>query len=144
MESNTMTVEDLLKPRYKVIADYPGSNFNIGDILHNPEYFDKRNSNLNKYPAIFKPLSWWEDRKPEEMPEYVKFTKEYMEFKKGDVYKTTPRKRTDSNGEFIYFLIDGSKPNKFIDNKIGVPPNFNQLLPATETEYLNQNKNDKP
>ncbi len=28
-----MNVENLLKPRWKVIADYPGSDYHIGEIL---------------------------------------------------------------------------------------------------------------
>lgn len=67
-----MSVEELLIPRYKVIADYPGSPYTVGQIIHvhgeqgvNCEYF-------NKWPAIFKPLQWWEERDKNDMPEYVK------------------------------------------------------------------------
>ena len=38
-----MTTEDLLKPRYKVIADYPGTEFKIGQVIemevYGPPYF---------------------------------------------------------------------------------------------------------
>ena len=66
MEKN---IEDLLKPRYRVIADYPMQFYSIGDILEtaNPqsctvvegEYWQ---CDLDKYPAIFRKLFWWEER----------------------------------------------------------------------------------
>lgn len=89
-----MTPDELLNPRYKVIADYPNSRFKIGDILFkyrypsspsmytyvtnpeiplkgtslSPEYVEKMNH-------LFKPLQWWEERKAEDMPAYVKCLK---------------------------------------------------------------------
>ena len=73
-----MTPEDLLTPRYKVIADYPGCPFKVGAVLekvktvsgkwfvrgmfHDPEDF----------PANFKKLEWWEERKGNEAPKYIK------------------------------------------------------------------------
>jgi hypothetical protein len=75
-----MSNEELLKPRYKVIADYPSSDFNIGDIVYaDPfgrfmQYGDYGAWQLHPeiYPAIFRKLEWWEERSPEDMPEYVK------------------------------------------------------------------------
>lgn len=62
-----MTPEELLKPRYEVIADYPGCNVEVGTIFQSDigEYFDR-------YPANFRKLAWWEHRKREELPEYVR------------------------------------------------------------------------
>lgn len=90
------TIEHLLSPRFKVIADYPGSEFQLGitieygsypegeqgekclfvtlpelplkEVWPNPSVFHE----FEKYPRIFFPLSWWEDRKMEEMPKYLK------------------------------------------------------------------------
>lgn len=74
-----MTREELLKPRYKVIADYPRSNFNIGDIWPDvaaewttKEQIDYTLEEMSKYPSLFKKLEWWEEREPEDMPEYLK------------------------------------------------------------------------
>lgn len=75
-----MTVEELLKPRFKVIADYPGSECFIGSVIckSGDSYRDESGFMImatNKpenYPAIFKRLEWWEDRKVEDMPEYLK------------------------------------------------------------------------
>lgn len=80
------TPEELLKPRYKVIADYPGCKFKIGNILtyvrEIAQTYDLwRNektgveiiySGFGAFPHLFKKLEWWEDREPGEMPEYVK------------------------------------------------------------------------
>lgn len=82
------TPEELLKPRYKVIADYPGCKFKIGNILtyvrEIAQTYDLwRNektgveiiySGFGAFPHLFKKLEWWEDREPSEMPEYVKWT----------------------------------------------------------------------
>lgn len=87
-----MTKEELLKPRYEVIADYPdytGSKYihKKGDII----VFDDDNNvilwkepgsdgtqcdhgHFMNYPNIFGLLEWWEQRKPEEMPEYLIWT----------------------------------------------------------------------
>lgn len=67
----------LLTPRVRVIVNYPGSPFKIGDILtlQNGLYrldFQRLFSDLEKYPAVFQPLKWWECRTIEEMSEYVK------------------------------------------------------------------------
>lgn len=72
-EPLNVDVVELLKSRWKVIADYPGSDYHIGEILDrdwgwvgNDEVGFKHD--LSHYPHLFKKLQWWEDRKPEEMP----------------------------------------------------------------------------
>lgn len=81
-----MTPTELLKPRYEVIADYPGQLYQIGDIIDTyetamcyaigntphcePEWSEK--VCLSDYPKIFRRLAWWEHLNPEDMPEYVK------------------------------------------------------------------------
>lgn len=70
-----MTPEELLKHRYKVIADYPFTNYNIGDILlieGTEDYKESRISFFEQYPLMFQPLQWWEERKVEDMPDYLK------------------------------------------------------------------------
>lgn len=102
-------IAKLLRPRIKVIAPMPFGKFEVGDILiqmmvrHHPkedsELMWRRVSgikhwggqsvgipmikNPDHYPHLFKRLEWWEDRKPEEMPEYVKW--KYMD----QVFKIT-------------------------------------------------------
>ncbi|MDB5200560.1 MAG: hypothetical protein JWO92_2523 [Chitinophagaceae bacterium] len=76
-----MTTEELLKPGYKVIADYPLSSkyFNVGEVLiwSNEGFYYADNCKMHKetvekYPHLFKKLEWHEERKKEDMPEYVK------------------------------------------------------------------------
>ena len=78
-----MTKEELLKPRWKVIADYPGrdtAGIEVGDILtisnvDQPSTHYVADShyyiNLDLYPHLFRKLNWWQERKKEDLPEYV-------------------------------------------------------------------------
>lgn len=90
-----MNTEELLVPRYKVIADYFYNPYKVGDIitvmyddrsvhLTTTRYRDEfgemvgqqnymHPDELKKFPHLFKKLEWWEERKPEEMPTYVKW-----------------------------------------------------------------------
>jgi hypothetical protein len=93
-----MKQHELLKPRYKVTADYPfNRHFRVGDIItldkeeegglfarvpafgSTPTYTettDFYDYYLDYYPHIFCPLKWWEERGLYEMPDYVKFDNE--------------------------------------------------------------------
>lgn len=61
-----------------MIAYYPNSPFEIGEILHKTvhTYDGIRHcipiGEVEKCPAIFKELQWWEKRDISELPEYVK------------------------------------------------------------------------
>lgn len=76
-----MTKEELLKPRYKVIADYPGSSFEIENVLETDEksvytlweHDGKHELTLSNFPAIFRELEWWEEREEKDLPEYVRY-----------------------------------------------------------------------
>lgn len=75
-----------MKPRFKVIADYPDSPFGVGQILplifkaagwryeyvtyEGQDYISE--SQLKEYPHLFKEMEWFEDRKKEDMPKYIK------------------------------------------------------------------------
>jgi hypothetical protein len=80
------SVEELLRPQYKVIARWPGMELDLNYIgqvitltiqdnkqwcirLHRATLYD---AYFNQYPHLFEPLPWWKDRRPEEMPEYIK------------------------------------------------------------------------
>lgn len=76
-----MEMENLMLQRFKVIADYPNSKFEIGTILtpirkETNYYKDVESGEMafhpEKFPNIFQPLAWWMDRKVEELPEYIK------------------------------------------------------------------------
>jgi len=135
-----MTPEELLKPRYKVIADYFFNPYNVGDIITLPEnnrsvhltttkHTDEFGENVSQaehyapkvieqYPHLFKPLAWWEDRKPEEMPEYVKD-------KEGTVYKIKTHE-LDVAGD-AFFTTE--------EDTLGWNYNIIEAQIATEAEY---------
>lgn len=135
-----MTPLQLLQPRYKVIGPYPFSKFKVGQILLLNEYDGREHlsqqeyflihedgicyheSFLRDYPHLFRPLQWYEERKVEDMPEYVKW--EYDTDDVGKIEKVT-RWRLLHN-----------------DLMADVPSVLNSVLaecflPATEEEYNN-------
>lgn len=88
-------VEELMKPRIKVMMDYPDCEYEVGQIIQfvqkstyytgepewetgfiltkNGEQVQSCIKKFEPYPDIFKPLEWWEDRKLEDMPEYIQY-----------------------------------------------------------------------
>lgn len=64
-----MTAEELLKPRFEVIADYPMSNYKVGEIIEcKGNRIGTFNKDKVKYPHLFRKMNWWEKRTKEEMP----------------------------------------------------------------------------
>lgn len=127
-----MNPEQLLIPRYKVIADYPDSKFVIGDMLFMYKYKSSESmytyvtnpeSALNgtslkpeyveKMSHLFKPLQWWQDRKREDLSGYIKRMTDGV----WDVYQINIQNKDDMSWKF-----------GMISNK--------EFLPATESEYL--------
>ena len=123
-----MTKEELMKPRYEVVADYPGrpmtmpighilvlDKFGAGKYWH--EYTDEEPIHIDegstRFPKVLRLLYWWEQRKPEEMPEYVKYTIRGFIIKCSDCW----------NGE-MYVVDEYSFSWRYCE-------------PATETEYTN-------
>lgn len=116
-------IEMLMRPRYKCIADFPFNNHEIGDIIVDPSqeyYYEGRPKEkcwpLSTLPHLFKKLEWWEDRAPEDMPEYVK---------KGDgtVYKIHSWAKSDFFGGIWY---DETNTKLW----------SNHCVPATSADYL--------
>lgn len=115
-----MTTEELLKPRYKVIAIDTTESFQVGEILNHPEEWHdylwvgpsgKIIFYPEKYPHLFKKLEWWEERKPEDMPEYLNCPSRKMFFKVDKWHKS-------------YFIIDGRQKMQ-----------YRHYIPATAAEY---------
>jgi hypothetical protein len=133
IDTNPMTPEELMKPRYKVIADYPLSRFIIGSIVEGQkgrfdEWFFEINGkelpfDITQYPHLFKKLEWWEERKLEEMPQYVKeFNSLY---KIGEVIKVAEWNMGDEEPNIPCFRDE-------TDNSFTWVRGFH---PATEEEY---------
>ena len=130
-----MSIEDLLKPRYKVIAEYPDSSYTVGHIIHEADnlegatFFTKR---VHKYPHIFQKLEWWQDRKIEDMPEYLIFPKT------GEVYKPTRYFLDDGKfGKNVSCYYTGEKEKRGKWKGEETPFNLRVMLPATQTDYIN-------
>lgn len=96
------TIDHLLTPRFRVIGDYPKAEFQAGSLLVKIQYateeiyhIDKYASvggmnleEIQKYPNLFQQLQWWEERKEEEMPKYLKISKDLqLPAKEFDYYK---------------------------------------------------------
>jgi len=63
-----MSIEELLNPRFQIIADFPLNRTKIGTIfLENEIDFE-----FEKYPHLFKKLNWWDSRSISDMPIYIK------------------------------------------------------------------------
>lgn len=114
-------------PRYKVIADWPGNGegghkvgtvFNLvpTDVMH--PFFGQ----LDKYPHLFKPLAWWEERHVMDMPKFI-VDKE----NKAIMYEV---KQWHSDGCTFYSNAD-KKAEIFYNNQV-VGEHF---IPATPEEY---------
>ena len=89
-----MTPAQLLTPRAKVIAKWPFCPYKVGDIVmpnehgvfhflttpYRDEFGEAHFSHdyynfeetVKEYPHLLKILPWWEDRKLEDMPKYVR------------------------------------------------------------------------
>lgn len=90
-----LTKEEFLKPRYKVIGDWPARFFFMGSILTvtleqngelsitidceevRREYYtwdvETQGGHLDDFPHLFEKLPWYKHRRAHEMPRYVKW-----------------------------------------------------------------------
>lgn len=115
----TDSIEHLLAPRYKVIADYPNSPYYVGQVLSGDSY--KTNEPYGgRYPKIFVKLEWWEERQESEMPRFVKVNNPNLKCH-GDVKQVTTY-CFDTLDDRAYFIQGWLE--------------LEHLLPATEQDYL--------
>lgn len=104
-----LTKEQLLQTRYKVTGPFPHMNCKVGDILDFSDGYSSKQITrtphddpwgetnfathgfdqfeLQEYPNLFQPLPWYSDRKPEDMPEYLKDIKTGEVFAYDENYK---------------------------------------------------------
>lgn len=143
-----MKKEELMQPRYKVIANYPGQPVAIGQLLNDRlsesfhitttysfEGFELvpcanwvNEDEVKKYPALFKKLEWWEDRKPEDMPDFLKATEGgIIKVKKWQIDE-------DETNPHLYFTTQA--------DKLGFYPR--KHLPATLEEYTAYHSTQTP
>lgn len=137
-----ISIINFLKPRYKVIADYPGNPYPIGAIgTTDSEYWAQSNYRLiiseapDKYPHLFKKLEWWEHRTIEELKsvKYVKVITYRGYWRVGDIVPVNS--------------FEGGSMEKALPTGYNLKYNHYQsifeLEPASQSEYesfINQNK----
>lgn len=134
MTQEEQKIQELLKPRYKVLIDFPGSPFNIGNILYRQDddetLFQSKSAvrtispnvrHPQLYPDVFRRLEWWELREATEYPEYVRFEKENSYSRCGKVIKMNELK-VSKGGFGIVYHDDGTWW-------------ATDCLPATSAEY---------
>jgi hypothetical protein len=147
MNTPIQQVDELLCPRFKVIADWPMNiNFKVGEIVSNNLWFlfflGQHEWHMKDLPHLFKPLAWWEHRTIEEL-QSVKFVKviiyrgywvvgdivPVIRFEHGSIGKATP------TGYYIGRNYTGGNGGHY-------QPIF-ELEPATEAAYLEYQKSKK-
>lgn len=131
-----MSEQELMRPRYKVIADYPGMNnylINVGDIITD----DGKNQcvtqdekvvfaiNWNAYPHLFKKLEWWEER--DGFADFPKYVKLVLNGRIQFMHKVQEWKGYNSHGQPLYDFVN--KANYLS------PFCVSGLMPATEQQY---------
>lgn len=139
----SLSVVELLKPRYKLVTDYPHRQYDMETILYVDEegelfcpiqgyilsIYKILEKDVDKYPQ-FQKLPWWSDRKPDEMPLYLK--KIYG----GKIVKVDQHQLcTSVSGGYMY------SPNTFILD--GMTKTYAHYLPATREEYEAHSRADK-
>jgi hypothetical protein len=150
-----MTIDELLKfLRFKVISDYPDSVWKLGQIIELKKYVegDKEcykyvnesgmeysEEYFRKYSLIFRAMGWWENRKLEYLPLYVRGFRSFHDFHdygrlvhKSKVFKVD--KYTDGDDyrciPGIYVWIAGQSIPMQKYNSEGI-----DFIPASEEEY---------
>jgi hypothetical protein len=117
-----MNTEDLLKPRYKVIADYPMSEFKVGKVYE----FNSHSAHIvfGNYHAIL--------RDEKDMPAYVNWNDKV--FKVATLFEG---KHTGWQNYSVYILDEsGNETNIYGDSVRALFYNKEKILPATGKEYL--------
>lgn len=118
-----LTKEELLAPRFLVIADYPNSIFKVGEILSGDYdgriFCDPNSCKYSDFPHLFQKLYWYEKRDKSELPEYVKmnYTKthhiiSYQDFCAGYFYYDI--------GDCIWYLSN-SEPSTLEEYEMNKP-----------------------
>jgi hypothetical protein len=117
-----LTVEELMMPRFKVMIDYPDSDYKVGQIVENigVGYI----AFLDSYPNIFKKMDWWEERQSGQMPDYIS---------NGKIVLKVDKHFSSSWDEFTQY---GAKCGDSYYS-------YSRMKPATEAEYLAQLEQQK-
>lgn len=119
-----MTRENLLKQRWKVIATFPDSDFEVGSIqdrdwckyVNGEDTVDGVLWSISDFPHLFRELEWWEERDIDDLPNFVKYQNLIYKVKEKNLVSVRSEKHP----------LDG----------VGLDVAWSNCLPATEEEYL--------
>lgn len=115
----SLTTEELMRPRWEVISDYPGNRVDkVGKIV---SYADD-SCDCNNYPAIYRKLEWWQGREAEDMPKYARCTTDGYD---NEVVKVMS----------IICPLNGEDPAFFQSDVDTYPQEWDWYEPATKEEY---------
>lgn len=139
-------IEQLLIPRWKIIADFPSSPFKVGeyliiDSILRSEIYEYDNFKFNgififphEFPHLFKKLRWWEERENHELPKYIKFESRPNQW----IVRKLPHPMEIVRGQ--KWPVIGQNHINFYDEsgKIVIEEirSLRKLSPATYEEYL--------
>lgn len=141
---------DLLTPRIKIIYGWPECKFSVGQILFYKQFgtrgwfiHDGSGHGISleaakKYPKLIKHLNWWEDRKPEQMPAYLR-----NKVGLPSVRKVVEHNEYEAKMEILpedIRRVREQNANACIQS-ISWP--YSACEPATEEEYLEYRKSHK-
>lgn len=125
---------DLMAPRWKVIINYPDSNIEVGDIFTGDEFYTgprQTRHYFEDYPELFQSMAWHEDRKIDEMPQYLKcYSGDKVDF----VLKVEKYMTREGNGAFWAFEYLWKKEP---DIKRMSLSDWFPATPEEYTDYLN-------
>lgn len=134
----TKDIEQLLRPRVKVIAPWPEMGrwlAKVGDILADPGG-NKTVTNQDgdavpsfeweAFPHLFEYLDWWEELSISDLPKYIKPNYE-RDFMKDDDWVYEANWVMEDSGPFHYIAA-------------GRMIHAHNVLPATHADYINYNK----
>jgi len=135
LNQNIITVEQLFKPRFEAIADYPNSLFKVGLVIntgYDRIFCDSNSEKYSDFPHLFKKLEWYEKRNIADMPKYLKETDlsncriSYIEVLNWILTEIQIECECDKyNGTIIFYSNNEHRSNKIL--------NFE---PISEDEYL--------
>ncbi len=145
-----MKAEELLIPRYKVIATWPECEFSRNEILiefqeenNKEKSFAGETFNFHDHPAhwphLFQELKWWEERKIQDLPPFVKILDEVFKVDKWEIYfgEARPSKKGIFDGNLAtawFFNKEKSQPIDMTDAEYEDCKNSLQKALARETK----------
>ena len=148
-----MTNEELLLPRFEVVADYPESFFKIGQVIQQEEVDEGQllydMDFFLRYSHLFRKMGWWEKRDIKDMPEYVKCIYGETSLDYQQVYKSISwglfkdEGRNFGNEGDPFANIEILNDTRTHDKGEIVTIHAKWLSPATKDEYLIQNNPKK-